>query len=101
MSKRPDQIVNLFEKIKKCLDLQKYTQTKHALQRRNERGIELRDALFVLKNGHHEKRKTVFDDVYGTWKYAIRGKTVDDVDLRIIIAFDRENMIIITAIEVT
>lgn len=96
----PNQIVNLFEKIERCLDRQKYTQTRHALQRQKEREIDLQDAIYVLKTGRHERRKTIFDNINNTWKYAIRGKTIDNVDLRIIIAFDKEEMIIITMMEV-
>lgn len=54
----------------------------------------------MLKAGYHEKRKTSFDAINNTWKYAIRGITVDNVDLRIIIAFDEDDMIIITVMEV-
>lgn len=97
---KPHQIVDLFDRIRRCIDQEKYTQTKHALQRHKEREIDLSDALYVLRTGHHEKRKTTFDTTHNTWKYAIRGKTVDDADLRIIIAFDEDGMIIITVIEV-
>ena len=98
---KPKQLADLFDKIRKCLDQQKYTQTKHALQRQKEREIDLWDAVYVLNTGYHEKRKTSFDDVNNTWKYAVRGKTIENVDLRIIVAFDEEDMIIITVIEVT
>ena len=53
-----------------------------------EREIELPDVLYVLKNGYHEKRKTTFDEVFQSWKYAIRGKTLDELDIRIILAFE-------------
>lgn len=80
--------------------MQKYTRTKHALQRQSERKIDLPDVLYVLKSGYHEKRKTSFDESFNAWKYAIRGKTLDRVDIRIIISFDDENMLIITVMEV-
>lgn len=92
--------MDLFDKIRRCLEQEKYTQTKHALQRQNERQIDLWDAIHILRTGYHEKRKTSFDEMNNTWKYAIRGKTIDNVDLRIIIAFDEEDMIIITVMEV-
>lgn len=66
-----------------------------------ERELELSDVLYVLKHGYHEKRKTTFDEVFQTWKYAIRGKTIDTVDVRIIIAFDEDDMLIITVIDVS
>src|ERR1700722_11162988 len=98
---RPNQLIDLLDMIKRCIEQQKYTQTKHALQRQNERRIDLRDAFYVLKTGYHEKRKSSFDHISNTWKYAVRGKTIDNVDLRIIIAFDLEDMIIITVMEVS
>lgn len=98
--RKPIQLTNLIDKIKKCLVLQQYSHTKHALQRQKERSIELKDVIYVLKTGHHEKRKTTFDEANQVWKYAIRGKTVDSVDIRIVVAFDRDDMIIITVMEV-
>ena len=67
---------------------------------RAERSIDLPDVLYVLKNGYHEKAKSIFDEAFETWKYAVRGKTVDNYDIRIIIAFDENNMLIITVMHV-
>jgi hypothetical protein len=43
----------------------------------------------------HEKDKDLFDVKRQMWKYAIRGKTLDGINLRIIVAFEKE-MVIIT-----
>lgn len=93
--KRPPQSDKLFQKILDCLDMGRYRQSKHALERELERKISLPD-VYVLKKGYHEKRKTSFDEAFQTWKYAIRGKTIDDIDIRIIISFDETGMMIIT-----
>jgi hypothetical protein len=53
-----------------------------------------------LKNGFHERAYTVFEVKKQTWKYAIRGKTPDGIDLRIIVAF-MDEMAIITVIKLT
>ena len=37
---------------------------------------------------------------FQTWNYAIRGKTLDEIDARIIIAFDDLGMMIITVMHV-
>ena len=58
------------------------------------------DVLFVLKNGYHEKQKTSFDEEFQKWKYAVRGKTLDEVDIRIIVAFYDNGMMIITVMHV-
>lgn len=95
--KRSAKIDNLLSKIKECIDTGKYILTKHALDRQNERSINLTETLYVLKNGHEDKRKTCFDKENNTWKYAIRGKTlIDQLDARAIVAFDENSMLIIT-----
>ena len=70
---------------------------KHALERINERAISLKDVGHVLTRGYHEKQKTTFDSVFQTWKYSIRGKTMDGLDVRVIVSFV-ETMAIITVI---
>jgi len=98
--KRTPKLDNLHEKILVCIEQKRYTQSKHAIQRQTERNVELTDVLYVLKNGYCEKRKTSFDEVFETWKYAIRGKTLEGLDIRVIIAFDKEEMFIITVMRV-
>lgn len=98
--KRPSQLEELFSKIRSCIDQGIYRQSKHAIERELEREITLPDVLYVLKNGYHEKQKTSFDEVFQTWKYAIRGKTIDKIDIRIIIAFDEDGMMIITVMRI-
>jgi hypothetical protein len=94
--KRPAQHDELFPKIRSCIDQGFYRQSKHAIDRELEREIDLPDVLYVLKTGYHEKQKTSFDDAFQTWKYAVRGKTLDEIDIRIIVAFDENEMMIIT-----
>ena len=53
----------------------------------------------MLRNGYHEKRKDKYEELYKAWSYSIRGKTVDNRRLRIVVSFDKETgMLIITAI---
>lgn len=92
--------MNFFPRIRDCIEKGIYRQSKHAIDRKIERNIDLPDVLYVLKNGYHEKQKTSFDEAFQTWKYAIRGKTSDRLDIRIIIAFDEEGMLIITVMHV-
>ena len=99
-AKRPSQFDDLFPMIRHCLDMGIYRQSKHAIERELERKIDLPDVLYVLKNGYHEKRKTSFDEAFQTWKYAVRGKTLDEIDVRIIIAFEDSGMMIITVMHV-
>lgn len=97
---RPPQLPDLLSEIRKCLDQGKYLPRNHARERQEERNIELVDVKFVLKNGYHEKRKTTFSEEFNTWKYAIRGRTLDEVDIRVIVAFDENIMHIITVMTI-
>jgi len=53
----------------------------------------------VLKYGHHEKRKDEFKEEHSAWIYSIRGKTMDQRNLRIAVSFDKNNMLVITVID--
>ncbi len=75
----------------------KYRITKHASEQQKHRKIDLRDTLYVLKTGVHEKAKTLLVD--SVWKYAIKGKTEDFQEVRVIVAFSNE-LIIITVMDV-
>lgn len=99
--KRPDQIKHLHLKILDCIEQERYVQSTHAIDREIERTIELPDVLYVLKTGRHEKNKTKFDEAFETWKYAIRGNTLDGSDIRVIVAFDENDMLIITVMHVS
>lgn len=99
-AKRPPQLNELFPRIRNCIEKEQYRESRHARDRKTERNIALSDILFVLKNGYHEKKKTSFDENCYAWKYAVRGKTVENLDIRIIIAFDQDGMLIITVMHV-
>jgi hypothetical protein len=92
-------IGKLLETIRKCLDNGNYLDTRHVFQRQTEREITRPETHYVLRNGFHEAKKDRFDRDYKTWNYAIQGKTLDDRKLRIIVSFDENNMLIITAID--
>lgn len=85
------------KKIKECIDQRRYTHTEHALIRNKERMMNLAEVKHVLLTGYEEKNKTNFDEKHNTWNYAIRGKTkIDKLDVRVIVAFDKQEMLIIT-----
>jgi hypothetical protein len=87
-------------KAREYISRQAYRISIHAHQRQEQRSISLREILHVLKNGYHEKAYSIFEVKRQTWKYAIRGRTPDGIDLRVIVAF-LEEMAIITVIEIT
>lgn len=96
---RPAKLENLLDKIRECIEKGNYIVTKHAFERQNTRFIDLPETLYVLKTGYEEKRKTTFDMQHNAWKYAIRGKTKRNSDIRVVVAFDEEGMLIITVIK--
>ena len=55
----------------------------------------------VLRAGHHEKRKDEFKEDHQAWSYSIRGKTIDKKELRVAVTFDKNNMLIITVIDLS
>ncbi|HEY2811614.1 MAG TPA: DUF4258 domain-containing protein [Rhabdochlamydiaceae bacterium] len=89
----------LYEEILKHIYARKYRLTKHAMEELKKDDLELRDAIYVLKTGEHNSKKTGYDIHNQTWKYAIEGKAEDlKKSVRVIIAFVDE-MLIITAME--
>lgn len=86
--------------IKECLDSGQYRDTTHATDRQDERVITRPEITQVLRRGHHEKSKDRFDEQYNAWNYAVRGRTVDRRELRIVVSFEEATgMLIITAID--
>lgn len=98
MPKYPQKLANVLQRARNCLETGHYKDTRHATDRQNERKISRLEVQQVLKNGFHEVRKDKFDSNFSTWNYAVRGKTIDGRKLRVIISFDQNDMLIITAI---
>lgn len=95
---KPKKLSNVLEIMRECICLGRYRDTTHAQERKKERKIILPEILHVLNSGRHEKAKDKFDEAFNTWNYAIRGWTLDEQDLRVIVSFDQESeLLIITA----
>jgi len=85
--------------VREHIDAGQYLDTRHASERMAERQLTLPEVLYVLRHGHHEKRKDTFKREHNAWTYAMRGKTVDRRELRVCVSFDERDMLIITAID--
>ncbi len=97
---KPPKHEDVLAEVRRCIEAGRYLDTRHAQQRKAERAISLPDVLHVLLDGYHEKRKDRYEELYQAWSYSIRGKTIDNRRLRIVVSFDFETgMLIITAIE--
>ena len=97
--KHPKKVLDLLEKIKEAVVRGNYFESKHAVERAIERNIFANEYEYVLKNGWHESKKDTFDELYNTWNYAIRGKTLEKRELRVIVSFDINGLLIITVID--
>ena len=98
-SEKSEKIPDLLLRIRACLESGKYLFSNHALLRKKERFLTIpKITQQVLRNGYHEKKKDQWDQTHNAWNYAIRGKTIDNEDLRVIVSFDENGMLIITVI---
>ncbi len=86
--------VRLRNKILEHIKNGKYRLTKHAAEEQAKDNLDLPDTLHVLKTGYHETGKTSFNNKFQNWNYAIRGKIEDSKNVRVIISFSDEMMIV-------
>jgi hypothetical protein len=95
---KPKKLDNLLKVVRDRIRSGRYRDTMHAIERKKERNIILPEIIYVLNTGRHEKGKDRFDDTFNSWNYAIRGWTLDGLDLRVIVSFDtKKDLLIITA----
>lgn len=98
MKQKPKKIESLLDVVAKLILDGKYRETFHAQFRQQQRRIFLGEVLHVLCSGRHERQKDKYDEVFQSWNYAIRGLTLDEKDMRVIVSFDEEvELLIITA----
>lgn len=89
---------NLLDEVRRHVDEDAYDLSEHAKSRMAHREVDLPEVVYVLRHGWHERRKDKYDEAYQAWNYAIRGKTVDERRLRIVVTFE-ENMLLVTVID--
>ncbi len=86
----------LMDEICRCLEAGRYQSTPHAWKRMIERQLTLPGIVYVLKHGRHAPKHDEFKD--GEWRYAVAGKDLDGVKLRIAVRFDNDGCMIVTVI---
>lgn len=98
---RPPKLENVLDLARLCIESGKYLPTFHAECRQLERDITLLDALHVIKNGYREPKHDQFKEEWRAWNYAIRGTTLQDDIIRVIVSFDEvKRLLIITVINI-
>ena len=96
---RPTKAKNIETQVRLAVDSGRLLYSGHSIQRMKERGIIKPEVEFILTNGHHESRKDQFNEEHNSWDYAFKGKTVDDRQLRIVVAFVEPSFLIVTVID--
>jgi hypothetical protein len=96
--KRLKKIENVTALAKNLLEEGSYVISKHAKLRQGERCFTIWDIKNIINTGYHEKKKDEYKDEYADWNYAIKGKTLDDEQARICIAFIKKSHLVITII---
>lgn len=90
----------MLKRVRECLEKGNLRYFPHAEQRLDERRLDKADVRYVLQHGRHEKRKDEYKAEYGTWNYAIRGKTIDGKDVRVAVTFIDPYLMIVSVIKV-
>jgi hypothetical protein len=94
-------IVNVKAVVAEHIHAGRYRYTIHYQEQSKGRFISRQEIRYVLLNGRHEKRRDRFDMEYNAWSYAMRGRTLDkDRELRAIVSFIDDEMIIVTAYDI-
>ena len=91
-------ISNLMEKIAEAVGRGEYLISNHAYLRSRDRLIPTAHVEHILLHGFHEQKKDSFRREFGSWNYAIRGKSPDKFNARIVVTFTEEDLFVITVI---
>lgn len=94
--KRVSKIENVIALVKNLMQKGAYVISGHAKLRQGERGFTIGEN--IINTGYHEKKKDEFKDEYADWNYAISGKTLDDEQARVCIAFIEESYFIVITV---
>jgi phage terminase large subunit-like protein len=92
-------IDHLLQKVTQATKTGRLLYSNHANERMSERKILKIEIEYILSTGFHEARKDQFNVKMNSWDYAIKGKTIDGKNLRIVVAIIKPNILVVTAID--
>ena len=100
----PAKEANVTAKMKGLLDKNQIRFHSHANSRMAQRGVIYYEVLQALNKGKHEPSRDRFSTEHSSWEYSFLGKTLDDRELRIGVAFEanpksNERLLVITVID--
>lgn len=96
---KPDWLKDVLSVVKKHIEDGTYKFTDHALEELGNDHLDFRDIMYVLTHGKHDESKTTFSTKHQCWNYAIVGKTIDALDVRVVVAFGGIMMIVTVFIQ--
>lgn len=100
-AKRPPKAEKVLETAREHVLADRYLDTRHATDRKNQRTILRSEIREILLGGFHEKARDRYDELHMGWSYSVRGRTADRREIRVVFAFDAVGVLFITAIELT
>ena len=96
--KRSPKIADLHERIADAVASGHYIVSNHAYERAHDRLIPIPHVEHILLHGFHEKRKDTFKEEFIAWNYSIRGKSPDRVNVRVVVTFTENDLLVVTVI---
>lgn len=91
---RPPKLASFLTAARERIARGSFRDTRHASDRKSERSITLPEIKQVISAGYHEATEDEFNEEHNAWNYAIRGRTIDRRELRIVVSFDEEGQLI-------
>ena len=82
--KHPDPL----HEIRNYLKYDRVFETGHALQRLQQREVTHFEYKYVLSHGQREKSRDRYDEKFEEWTYSMKGKTLENRTLRVIVSFN-------------
>ena len=92
---------DLFKAINHSLENNTYYFSDHAdIRSKTRKNVNDLEVVKILGSAEkwHESGKDKFVNEYKDWNYHIRGRNSDDDQVRIVISFDENNMVVITVV---
>lgn len=98
-ARRPPKLTKdeLFARVARSVVSGDYVILPHARQRCTERDVAAPDIEEALSKGRHTPRRDRFDEDHRSWSYCFEGRSVDEVPLRVIVAFEGK-MLVVTVV---
>jgi len=82
--------------IRRCAENDRILLSEHAKARMAKRQVSYMDICHVLLHGEREEKRDRYDERYRSCSYAVRGMTLNDDYLRVVVAICSPKFLIVT-----